>query len=165
MTADTDNLNGSGTIAYQWKQGDSLSVEGTDIPDAESPDYTPAAEDTDKYLSVTVTREGSVGSVSAEPVGPILPEPTITGVTISPETVSVVRGGSEVFTAVVEGTGGPDQRVIWSVDDPEDLGTGISDGILMIASGETAETLTVKAASTVDPTQYGEAVVTVTDSI
>jgi hypothetical protein len=163
LTADTNNLNGSGTVAYQWRRGNSPSVEGTPIPGAESAEYTPAVEDEDMYLSLTVTREGTVGSVSAESVGPVLPEPTVTGVTISPETASVPRGGSETFTAGVEGTGSPEQTVIWSVADPEEPGTGISGGTLTIDPEETAETLTVRAASVVDPAQYAEAVVAVTD--
>jgi uncharacterized protein YjdB len=89
------------------------------------------------------------------------PVPTVTGVTVSPATASVAKGGTQTFSATVAGTGSPAQTVTWSVSGG--TGTTISaGGILSVAAGESATTLTVTATSTVDTTKSGTATVTVT---
>ena len=101
---------------------------------------------------VTVLPKGS-----AEPV-------VVTGVVVDPNTVSVDRGTSKAFTATVSGTGGtPSQAVRWSVSGNQDAGTVISvTGSLFVAAVETADTLTVKAASVANDSVSGTATVTVT---
>jgi formylglycine-generating enzyme required for sulfatase activity len=86
---------------------------------------------------------------------------TVTGVTISPATVYLVTGATQAFSAVVAGTGDPAQTVTWSVTGNNDPGTAINAaGVLAVAAGETAETLTVTAVSTVDTSQSKTAAVT-----
>jgi hypothetical protein len=87
---------------------------------------------------------------------------TVTGVEVTPAAVSVPKGGTQVFTAVVQGTGTPPQSVLWSVAGNAAAGTVISNGTLIVAADETAAALTVRAASTQDTTKVGLAVVTVT---
>jgi hypothetical protein len=91
------------------------------------------------------------------------PNPTVTGVTVSPASASVVKGDSRTFTATVAGTGAPSQVVTWSVSGNNNGGTtiGSATGLLTVASGETATTLTVTATSTYDNSKSGAATVTV----
>ena len=91
--------------------------------------------------------------------------PTITGVTVSPATTSVAKGGSKQFTATVYGTKleEADKAVNWTVTGSAKAGTVIAaDGTLTIADDETATNLTVKATSAIDNTKSGMATVTVT---
>jgi hypothetical protein len=169
LTADIDNLDGSGTVSYQWKRGDSAAAAGTDIPGAAAQTYTPSADDVGKYLKVSVTRTGYTGSITSAATSAILAAnaavPTVTGVTVTPATVSVVKGGTQTFTATVTGENNPAQTVIWSVDTPHTNGTAITTaGVLTVAAGETAATLTVRATSTVDTTKSGTATVTVSST-
>jgi hypothetical protein len=89
--------------------------------------------------------------------------PTVNNVTVSPTTASVVKGGTQRFTATVTGTNNPAQTVTWSVTGNTNRGTGITtDGLLIVAAGENAAALTVKATSKLDNTQSDTAIVTVT---
>ena len=169
LTADIDDLDGSGTVSYQWKRGDSAAAAGTNIPGAVAQTYTPSADDVGKYLKVSVTRTGYTGSVTSAATSAVLAAnaaaPTVTGVTVTPATISVVKGGTQTFTAAVTGENNPAQTVIWSVDTPHTNGTAITTaGILTVAAGETATTLTVRAVSTVDTTKSGTAAVTVSST-
>ena len=67
----------------------------------------------------------------------------ISGVTIDPETATVAQGGTQRFTATVTGTGTVDQSVTWSLSGNADDGTTLVNGLLTVASGETATTLTL----------------------
>jgi len=88
------------------------------------------------------------------------PRPTVTGITVSPATVSVARGGMQNFTATVLGTNNPPQSVEWAVSGWG--GTHInSSGGLVVASSETNATLTITATSTLNRNQQGTATVTV----
>ena len=88
--------------------------------------------------------------------------PTVTGVTVSPSTASVERGQTQQFTAIVEGTNNHDQTVSWHVTGGG-TGTNISEsGVLTVAVGETALSLTVTATSTFDTGISGIATVSVT---
>ncbi|MDR1099465.1 MAG: SUMF1/EgtB/PvdO family nonheme iron enzyme [Treponema sp.] len=85
----------------------------------------------------------------------------ITGVTVSPGTANVTKGGTAAFTATVTGTGDPAQSVTWTVSGGG-TGTTISAvGVLVVAANETAVSLTVTATSTVDTSKSGTAAVTV----
>ena len=90
--------------------------------------------------------------------------PTVSGVTIEPNTQSVAKGGSQIFTATVIGSSSPAQTVTWSVTGNVSASTTISGGTLTVGSDETATTLTVKATSTVDTAKSGSATVTVTST-
>jgi len=88
---------------------------------------------------------------------------TVTSVTVSPITSEVQKGTTQQFSARVIGTNDPAQTVTWEVTGGV-AGTSITDGLLTVASDETAESLTITATSTVNTGIYGTAAVTVTDT-
>jgi len=90
--------------------------------------------------------------------------PTVTGVTVSPKTADVAKGGTKTFAATVTVTNNAAQTVTWKIET-----TGINDGttinsagLLTVAAAETKTSLTIKATSTVDNTKSDTATVTVT---
>jgi hypothetical protein len=94
--------------------------------------------------------------------GPETPVPTVTGVTVTPDTADVDQGKTQQFTAVVAGTNNPSQSVTWGVTGNSDGTTSITDGLLSVGSNETVGgTLTVTATSTADTTKVGTAAVLV----
>lgn len=89
---------------------------------------------------------------------------TVDSVAISPSAVTMQKGSTYQFSAMVNGTNNPSQSVTWSVAGGI-AGTSISSsGLLTVAHDETAVTLTVTAISTVDGGKSGSATVTVTQS-
>jgi hypothetical protein len=86
---------------------------------------------------------------------------TVNAVIVSPAAGTVVKGGTQIFTAAVAGTGDYAQTVTWKVGGGAE--TVISGaGVLTVAGNETASILTVTATSTMDTSKSGTAVVTVT---
>ena len=84
----------------------------------------------------------------------------VTGVTVSPSSVTVTKGQTAQFTANVTATGFAPQSVTWSVNGAAD-GTTISpSGLLTVDPAETQTPLTVTATSTYTPTKSGTATVT-----
>jgi uncharacterized protein YjdB len=83
-----------------------------------------------------------------------VPPPAVSSVTVSPGSATVIRGQTQTFTATVTGTGNPDQTVTWSVLGGGS-GTSISGGVLTVGASETASSLIVRAASTVDTGKSG----------
>ena len=89
--------------------------------------------------------------------------PMVTGVTVLPNPVGVPKGSQQQFTANVTATGGASEVVSWAVSGNDLTATKIdADGMLAVAAGETAPTLTVTATSVFDNTKKGTATVTVT---
>ena len=86
-------------------------------------------------------------------------------VTVSPEPAHAVKGDSLQFTAVVEGEGGAavGQAVTWTVlQQNRHADTQIdASGLLAVASGETADFLTVQAVSVQNSQKSARATVTV----
>lgn len=97
------------------------------------------------------------------PAGSTLKSATaaITGVTVSPSAVEVVKGDSMTFTAIVNGSGSFGQAVRWGVDSSYGSDIDSTSGILTVAAGEQASFLTVTAISLADEDVFGEATVTV----
>jgi len=86
---------------------------------------------------------------------------TVSNVTVSPSSATVARGGTQQFTATVNGTNDPPQTVNWTVSGGSS-GTSInSSGLLTVANNASATTLTVRATSTFDTNKNGIATVTV----
>lgn len=84
-----------------------------------------------------------------------------TGVSVTPRSVSVAKGGTQQFSA--DGASAAD-GVTWTVsgDKAVNAGTTISAaGLLTVAAAETNTELTVKATSTKDTAKIGTAAVTV----
>lgn len=88
---------------------------------------------------------------------------TVTGVTVTPNTAEVAKGGVQQFAAVVAGTGSViPQGVVWTITGTETPKSQIDwTGKLMVAPDETNETLTITATSVYDGTKAGTATVTV----
>ncbi|MDR0414603.1 MAG: T9SS type A sorting domain-containing protein [Prevotellaceae bacterium] len=94
---------------------------------------------------------------------------TILSVSVDPAAPTVMKGIPQGFTATVTKEGPAATTVTWSVSGNTSASTVISqtsgvEGVLTVATDETATTLTVTATSTVDPTVTGTATVTVAGS-
>lgn len=116
-------------------------------------------------LTVAVEKSGYtiIGSPKTVNISGGGGSPTVGSVMVNPTTANVSLGGTQQFSASVAGTGSPGQGVTWSIVETVVTGTSISiSGLLTVAAGETATSLTVRATSTADTTKYGDATVTVT---
>ena len=81
----------------------------------------------------------------------------VTGVVVSPASVTAAGGTTVQFSAIVEGLYHPPQTVTWTVQNGH-AGTVIDgSGLLKISSGETSTNLLVTATSTYDARQSGTA--------
>jgi hypothetical protein len=87
----------------------------------------------------------------------------VNSVTVSPKTVELKPGETQTFTATVDVTGDAEKTVTWKVEGTgKDAGTTIStQGLLIVASTETAASLTVTAVATADTSKSDTATVTV----
>lgn len=87
--------------------------------------------------------------------------PSVTSITVSPETATVTAGQSIQLSATVETEFFAPQVVNWSVDKPE-LATISRGGLLTVSSeATTSNTITVTATSTYDGSVKGTATITV----
>jgi hypothetical protein len=92
--------------------------------------------------------------------------PTVTGVTVTPSTADVAKGGNFTFSADVAASGGAGTGVTWSI-----VTSGVSantkfpnpttSGLFQVASDETKTSITIKATSTFDGSKSGTATVAV----
>ena len=88
--------------------------------------------------------------------------PIISSIVISHDNTDIKLGSIVNFTATVSGINNPPQTVTWSVIGNASLDTNIdSNGILNIATTETATPLTIRATSTFDTTKNGEIEITI----
>ena len=138
------------------------SVSGNESDDTtiENGFLTVAADETAATLTVTAT--AVVDDTKSDTAMVTVTQPaTITGVTVTPATATVEAGKTQQFTATVRGTGSVSKEVTWSVSG-SNAGTTISEnGLLTVATDETATTLTVTATAVGDNTKYATATVTV----
>ena len=161
-TAYSQTLAATGTTPITWSVTEGSLPGGLELNTSTGViSGTPTTAGTSTF---TVTARNATGSATKELSIKIdAPEATVTGVTVTPATVSVQKGNTQQFSATVTGTNDPAQTVTWAVEGGVS-GTGISNtGLLTVDANETATTLTVKATSTVDSTKSGTATVTVTD--
>ena len=88
---------------------------------------------------------------------------TVTGVSVSPASIQVMLGTTQLFGATVLGTNGPSQAVEWTVEDATSTDTVIGEsGLLTVGTDETATELVVRATSLQDDAFDATATVTVT---
>lgn len=86
----------------------------------------------------------------------------VTGVTVSPSTVTVSRGQTVNFSSTVNTTGYAPEDVMWTVSGTSATTSTInSDGVLSVNSDEPNTTLTVTATSVYNNTKSGTATVTI----
>jgi TolB-like protein len=122
---------------------------------------------TGSVSSTTARTTGSGGSATGTTGGTAAPiVPTVTEVTISPDSVSVDKGKTQQFTATIAGTNNPDPTVTWTVSDNTSSKTTISeDGLLTVGADESITPLTVAVTSTFDRSKSGKAAVMVPGGI
>ncbi|MCL2443712.1 MAG: Ig-like domain-containing protein, partial [Treponema sp.] len=121
LTANTNNLHGTGVITYIWKRGETTIGANTSS-------YTPVAGDVGSTITVTVTRAGYSGSVTSSAVGPVIAAPDntqeVTGTVtvnngIDNVTVSITNTGpltlskTGTLTVTIDGAY---QGYLWFVD-------------------------------------------------
>ncbi len=112
-----------------------------------------------KAVSTADSSIFGTATVNVTEVTPITP--TVTAVTVMPNTITLEKDGVYTFTATVNGTNNPPQSVIWSLSGGS-FGTSIdSNGILTVGADETANTLIVRATSTFDNSKFGTATVVI----
>lgn len=88
--------------------------------------------------------------------------PTITSVTVTPDTASVGKGAQLQLSAKVVATGFASKKVSWNVEGANSDETTITpNGLLVVGSDETAASLTVKAISLANSLKSGSATITV----
>ena len=155
----TAEVEGTGDVSQKVTWSVSGSNAGTTISTTGL--LTVAANETAEELTVTATAVGDGTTYGTAKVTVTQPA-TITGVTVTPATATVEAGETQQFTAEVEGTGNFREEVTWSVSG-SNAGTTISEnGLLTVATGETATTLTVTATATAVGNSDKSATATVT---
>lgn len=115
---------------------------GTDI-DAETGELTVGVDETAEMITVIATSafEGVSGEKTIE-----VTKPAVQSIAILPSgTITVTKGGTKQFDATVLPQAA-EQNVIWSISGNEE-NSSIVNGLLSVASNETAEQLTVTAAA------------------
>ena len=124
---------------------------------------SPSAGQTTGNTIITVTADNGIGSDARKDFTITVTEASsVTGVTVSPDQVTVLNGGTQAFTENVTVTGGASTAVNWSVSGALSPDTNITEGgLLTVGADETAQTLTVTATSVFDSTKTGSAAVTV----
>ena len=86
------------------------------------------------------------------------PPPSVTGVSVSPASLTVIGGQTQQFSAAVSGTGGPSQAVTWSATAGAITATGLWTAP---AAAPGPQTVTITATSAADTTKTATATVTV----
>ena len=72
LTANTSSLDGNGAISYQWKRGDSAEAAiASSSSIGSGSTYTVTVNDLNKFIAVTVSRDGYSGSATSAAVGPV----------------------------------------------------------------------------------------------
>lgn len=88
---------------------------------------------------------------------------TVDSVSVNPKEAKVEQGAEQKFGVAVTGKGNPAQTVTWSVEGAKSADTKVdATGKLVVATDESAETITVKATSSIDTSKVANATVTVT---
>ena len=133
---------------------------------------TVAAEETAAKLKVTASSaadKSKKGSVTVNVTSKDHP-PKVNSVTVDPKGATVNKGETKEFTAVVEVENNAPTGVTWTVTGNVKNGTTIAPlesdsnkATLTVAANETAQSLTITAKSTHDPSKTDDATITVLD--
>ena len=120
--------------------------------------------DTLTIQAESVHENGLLGKVKASTSVTVLP-PAVTGITVSPASVSVSQGKQHQFRVSVAVVSGADNRVQWTVEGSRSAKTKIDTaGLMTVGPDESADVLTIRATSMFDTKQSGTAQVKVTKS-
>ncbi len=164
-----DNGAGIGIITYQINGG---SVQTVDLTSELYNDLTKTynfniASLPDGNYDVTINAQDNSGNSAQTVVINVNKDaaPKVNDVTVTPGSISLNHGNTQQFHASVSGTNNPSASVKWSVTGNKSDDTTIdATGKLYISSDESAEALTVKAASIANPAKFGQAAITVNSS-
>jgi hypothetical protein len=148
-------------MRYQWYKNNQLIASATTalhtIPVAS------AADAGNYHVIISNSAVPSARSDTARLVTPV----SVASVTVSPESVTVVKSATQQFTATVTGSGGTTlaPNVTWNVTasggGTAGAGTNINTaGLLTVATAEPVAALTVRAVSIIDTSKSGAATVT-----
>ncbi|MPY66919.1 hypothetical protein F8S09_09480 [Deinococcus sp. SDU3-2] len=107
--------------------------------------------------TITATSVGDPSRRASLTVTVSAPAPTVTGVTLSPASLTLTAGGSQPVTATVQGTGSFDRNVTWFTSNPGVVGVDGSGRVSAVAPG----TATVTAVSVGDSSRRASLTVTV----
>lgn len=155
------NFSGSSADGAFYVNNDNYGQKGCIIF---RPDGVDAYENGDSYrVEITGLSGGDVSyTVNFFSLDVQESTPSVESVSVTPSTVTVTAGKTQQFTENVAVKNGAAKTVTWSVSGNTSNSTKItSTGLLAVAEDEEAKTLTVRATSTVDMAQYGEATITV----
>ncbi|NRT37527.1 NEW3 domain-containing protein [Clostridium beijerinckii] len=168
----TNSSEGSQAVTYSVSKPDGWTAElqkGSDT----------IASHATNQLNVLVTPNGgatngiyeiilsiSANGSEAQAIGTVTVNVTqaISSVLVSPETASVVPGGTKQLESTVNAVGGAAQAVTWSSSDTNNKVTVDSNGLVTVASDATPGDYTITATSTVDTSKTGTATITVMTS-
>jgi autotransporter-associated beta strand protein len=157
------NAAGGASTAVTWNvtgaQSAATSIDASGV-------LTVGGNESATSLTVTATSQfdGAKSGTATVTVTAAPPTPEVLSVTVSPSAISVQKGQTQQFTATVNATGGASQSVAWSVDGATAGTTINASGLLTVAAGESATSLTVTATSQFDGAKFGTATVTVTST-
>jgi len=115
LTANTDSLEGSGTISYQWERAATADAVDWMIMETNSKTYFIVPDDVGKYIRLTVTRAGNTGSVTSDATDAVIGAP-LTG-TVS---ISGTEAVGEILTAVINISENITISFHWECADTED---------------------------------------------
>ena len=140
-----ENLDNTNVI---WSV-EAATSEGTKID--ENGKLTIGLDETSEKVAVKATSEFNTDISEYAVVKVYENQPIQVSVEITPANAVVKTGGTQEFTAKVEGPEGIDTSVVWTLEGNNSTNTKISEnGVLTVAADETAETVTVKATSKED---------------
>lgn len=123
------------------------------------------SDETSPLLGVRATSNQD-GSVYSTALVTISVSAAVTGVTISPDDITLNRGYTQQFTATVTGTGSFDSSVTWQITSVYSAGTSISaNGLLTVSDEQEYDYIIIKATSTADPSFSATAYVFVEDAL
>lgn len=128
LTANTEALNGSGEISYQWRRG------SIDISGAVNKTYTVQTADVGEVITVKVTRAGNYGeAVSAATAVIIRAVNDITGVPLSTAANAPLTLSGTVVPAEAA-----NKTIVWSLDDAGTTGAVINGNTMTTTEKGTA---------------------------
>jgi TolB-like protein len=117
-----------------------------------------------KPVITTGSNSNTGGTASASVT--VRTAPSVTSVSVNPDSISVAKGKTQQFEAKVTGNNDPEETVTWAVTGNLSGKTNISEsGLLTVAADETATPLTVTATSTADGSKNARAAITVPGGI
>ena len=125
---------------------------------------TIAEDEPNTSLTIRATSQFDESKYADATVSVIALEPSITSVSIEPESISMAVGGQVQFTATVLAVDFAPETVTWSIETSgtEPIQSTIdNNGLLTIHAEESINTLIVKATSTFDDTKYDTSTVNV----